>query len=382
MGKYNIVGYAFQRGTDIATLDVSKVTHLNYAFGLIYNKEYLDINPATGRPYGSPTNVDVRTPEPVPDGKLHTVYLPDKVWDDLSRLELLRRKNPDLKILLSVGGWEARGFCDVAMTAETRRTFALSVKEVMDEFQLNGIDLDWEYPVNGGGGVIKARPEDKKNFTLLLEDVRNASGDDKLLTIAGAAHRAFTSEWTEFRPVMELLDYINIMSYDYQFRIHFGSALYMSKRWRTSPDKDYDVDTAVRNYIDSGAAPEKINLGLAFAAPIPQVVKESPAWPEIDRKLADAGFYGDDVTVLERIDRLTEDRGFSKKWDDDARNMYVTTTLADGTEHFVLSYIEEHSITAKTDYVKRHGLGGVMFWQFGADRDNSLVTHIHDELNR
>lgn len=378
MSNYNIVGYAFQRGTDIATLDVSKVTHLNYSFGLIYNDEYADIDLDTGEPYGTPTNADVRTPEPVPAGKLHTIYLPDKVRQDLARLDELKEKNSHLKVLLSVGGWDARGFSDLATTAETRRIFSRSVKDVIEEFQLDGIDLDWEYPVNGGGGVIKARPEDRENFTLLLEEVRNTIGDDKLLTIAGAAHKDFTSAWTEFRPVMDLLDYINIMSYDYQFRSYFGSALYYSKKWRT--ERDYDVDTAVRNYIESGAEPEKINVGLAFAAPIPQIVRQSEAWPEIDARLEAAGFYGDDVTVLERVPLLTPEHGFATHWDADACNMYVTTTLADGSEHFVLSYIEPRSVTAKTDYIKEHGLGGVMFWQFGADRDNRLVTQLHREL--
>lgn len=61
--EYKNVGYVFQRNCNIDKLDVTKITHLNYSFGLIYNNEYKEINQAT-------SNADVRTPEPVPDGKL------------------------------------------------------------------------------------------------------------------------------------------------------------------------------------------------------------------------------------------------------------------------------------------------------------------------
>lgn len=169
---YRNIGYVFQRGTDIAALDVTKVTHVNYSFGLIHNDEYLEVNPATGQVFGTPRNPDVRTPEPVPEGKLHTLYLPDKVASDLARLGEWRAKNPKLKVLLSVGGFDARGFSDAAATPEARRAFARSCREVSERYGLDGIDLDWEFPVIAGWGAIKGRPEDRANFTLLLREVR------------------------------------------------------------------------------------------------------------------------------------------------------------------------------------------------------------------
>lgn len=379
--EYMIVGYAFQRGTDISKLDVSKVTHINYSFGLIHNDEYLQINPATGLPWGTPANPDVRTPEPVPEGKLHTIYLPEKVASDLSRLDELWAKNPDLKVLLSVGGWDARGFCDAAATEESRKIFAQSCKAVVETYNLAGIDLDWEYPVIAGWGVIKGTPEDRHNFTLLLQEVRNAIGPDKLLTIAGSANLNFTTAWTEFKEVIDLLDYINIMTYDFQYDSYYGSALYSSEIWPTPPASNYYADMAIKNYIASGCPPEKINLGMAFAAPIPSVVQSSPAYSEIRAKLEAAGYYSSTLPRLQRIPELLENiNGFMKKWDEDAQNMYISTILEDGTEHFVLSYIEPTSITAKNNYVKEHGLSGVFFWEFGADYDNLIVTQLHKEL--
>lgn len=58
--------------------------------------------------------------------------------------QVLRKQNPQLKVLLSVGGWGARGFSGAASTPETRAVFIQSVMEIMQKYGLDGIDLDWE----------------------------------------------------------------------------------------------------------------------------------------------------------------------------------------------------------------------------------------------
>ncbi|WP_297523290.1 glycosyl hydrolase family 18 protein [uncultured Clostridium sp.] len=379
--EYRSVGYVFQRGSDIDKIDVTKITHLNYSFGLIYNNEYQGINPDTGKIYGTSKNPDARTPEPVPKGKLHTIYLPEKVHLDLSRVNELKAKNPDLKVLLSVGGWDARGFSDMAATEEAREAFAKSCRDVIDTYKLDGIDLDWEYPVNGGWGAIKSQPEDKTNFTLMLKEVRAAIGDDKLLTIAGSANFSFTTDWTEFKAVVDILDYINIMTYDFQYDSnYFGSAINKSEKWTPNNTDGYWVDKGVQRYVEAGCPPEKINVGIAFAAPIPAVVASSNKYKEIETKLTEVNFYESKDRVLKKVTNLLEDKnGFKKNWDEKAGSSYITTEI-DGKDEFVLSYIDEKGISAKTNYVKENNLGGTMFWEFGADYDNSLVTQLASDL--
>lgn len=379
--EYRNVGYVFQRNCDIDTLDVTKITHLNYSFGLIYNREYEEL--------GDETNPDVKVPHEFDDSLLHTIYLPEKVKSDLSRIDVLKGKNPDLKVLLSVGGWECRGFSDAAATEEGRKTFAQSCKNVIDEYGLAGIDLDWEYPVNGGWGVIKSRPEDKENFTLLLKEVRNAIGDDKLLTIAGSANVNFSNGgWTEFQDVIPLLDYINIMTYDFRYgSCYFDSALYASETWKTEFDyDDYNTDMAVKLYLENGCPSEKINIGLSFSAGIPQLVSDKldGELSFIKDALIRAGFPMDETNktpALLAVKNLKESDGFYKHWDNDAKAMYVTYKHTDGKEYFVMSFIETEGLSAKTQYVKDNNLGGTMFWEFSADYDNSLVAQIAKELN-
>lgn len=77
-------------GGDIDKLDVRQITHLNYSFGLIYNDEKDETNAALKDP-----------------AHLHEIWLSPKVQADLQKLPALRKQNPDLKVLLSVGGWGA-----------------------------------------------------------------------------------------------------------------------------------------------------------------------------------------------------------------------------------------------------------------------------------
>lgn len=76
--------------------------------------------------------------------------------DDLLKIPQLRKQNPNLKVLLSVGGWGARGFSGAAATKDTRAVFIQSAQEIIAKYGLDGIDLDWEYPVNGHGDWSKA----------------------------------------------------------------------------------------------------------------------------------------------------------------------------------------------------------------------------------
>lgn len=390
--EYMNVGYAFRRGLAVEELDLSVVTHLNYSFGLIYNRE-VPPNP------DEELNPDCQTPEDFNEALLNTIYLPDDAKSDLTKLKTLKKeKNPDLKVMLSVGGWNARGFSDAASTEEGRKAFAKSCKDVIDEYDLAGIDLDWEYPTIDWAN-IKTRPEDPQNFTLLLKEVRSAIGNDKLLSIAGSANVNFPTGWVEFKEVVDILDYINIMTYDFHYgTCYYGSSLYASKKFPTSnPDDEYNADFGIQNYIKNGCPPEKINMGIAYAVitrPDGTIVTDKDkADNDIAMKnLQDCGFFSKDskMSYLERVNKLLENKTytredgttykFDKKWDTDAQISYIATYDNEGNEIFVLSYPDTDGIKAKTDYVKKYGLGGTMFWQFGDDYDNILTTLLANEL--
>src|SRR5215213_7159561 len=95
----------------------------------------------------------------------------ERVRGNFKQLALLKENNPDLHILMSIGGWEHSGrFSDVALTQEARIRFARSCVAFMRDNGFDGIDLDWRYPVEGG--ATPGRPEDAENYTLLVAEFR------------------------------------------------------------------------------------------------------------------------------------------------------------------------------------------------------------------
>lgn len=109
------------------------------------------------------------------DGKLGVDSPKDSIT--IKHLVSLKAKNPQLKIILSLGGWGGCEPCSAAFsTAEGRLTFAKSVKEVSDYFKVDGLDLDWEYPSIEGLPGHLYQAADKPNFTALLKILRSTLG--------------------------------------------------------------------------------------------------------------------------------------------------------------------------------------------------------------
>ncbi|PLK60473.1 chitinase, partial [Klebsiella quasipneumoniae] len=256
-------------GGDIDKLDVRQITHLNYSFGLIYNDEKDETNAALKDP-----------------AHLHEIWLSPKVQADLQKLPALRKQNPDLKVLLSVGGWGARGFSGAAASKETRKVFIQSAQEIVEKYGLDGIDLDWEFPVNGAWGLVASQPADRDNFTALLKELRAAFGTRKLVTIAVGANAESPKSWVDVKAIASSLDYINLMTYDMAYGTqYFNSNLYDSSHWPTVAAADkYSADFVVNNYLAAGLKPSQMNLGIGFYGRVPKRAVE----PGIDWSKADA----------------------------------------------------------------------------------------------
>ncbi len=256
-------------GGDINKLDVRQITHLNYSFGLVYNNEKDETNNALKDA-----------------SKLHQIWLSPKVQDDLLKIPQLRKQNPNLKVLLSVGGWGARGFSGAAATKESRAVFIQSAQEIIAKYGLDGIDLDWEYPVNGAWGLVESQPADRANFTALLKELRAALGHKKLLTIAVGANAESPKSWVDVKAIAPSLDYINLMTYDMAYGTqYFNSNLYDSTQWPTVAAADkYSADFVVNNYLAAGLKVSQMNLGIGFYGRVPKRAVE----PGIDWSKPDA----------------------------------------------------------------------------------------------
>lgn len=374
-------------GGNINTLDVRQITHLNYSFGLIYNAEKDETNAALKDPT-----------------RLHQIWLSPKVESDLALLPVLRKQNPQLKVLLSVGGWGARGFSGAAATPETRAVFIQSAMEIMRKYGLDGIDLDWEYPVNGAWGLVASQPADRENFTLLLKELRQAVGSHKLVTIAVGANAESPKSWVDVKAIAPLLDYINLMTYDMAYGTqYFNANLYDSKGWPTVAVADrYSVDGVVNNYLAAGLKPQQMNLGIGFYGRVPQrSVEPGIDWskPDAQKNPVTQPYFGEQEIALFKslgVD-LTKDtyvkyndivktflndpqKRFTEHWDAQAMVPWLSVQSAEGKPLFALSYENPRSVAIKAEYIKKRGLAGAMFWEYGADNNNQLARQLAESL--
>lgn len=275
----------------------------------------------------------------------------------------------------------------------------------MQKYGLDGIDLDWEYPVNGAWGLVASQPADRENFTLLLKELRQAVGNQKLVTIAVGANAESPKSWVDVKAIAPLLDYINLMTYDMAYGTqYFNANLYDSKDWPTVATADkYSVDFVVNNYLAAGLKPRQMNLGIGFYGRVPKrSVEPGIDWtkPDAQKNPVTQPYFGEqEITLFKSLGvDLTKDtyvkyndivktflndpqKRFTEHWDDQAKVPWLSVQSADGKPLFALSYENPRSVAIKADYIKKRGLAGAMFWEYGADDNNQLAKQLAESLD-
>jgi chitinase len=353
--NYMIVAYvAGYREFDFSTIDVSGITHVNYAFA------------------------NIRDGKVVFDTVKIDGVLPNS--GDIDELSSLKKNKPDLKVLVSVGGWTwSGGFSDAALTEQSRAVFAKSCAAFVKEYQLDGIDLDWEYPNQAGAGNTH-RPDDVHNFTLMLKTVREqldsmaeseGKGNHYLLTIATGADEVYVKN-TELGELHKYIDFLNIMTYDFYNGWHNVNGHHSNYLPSARPEMDKNsVVNAVEMHVKAGFPIEKINLGIPFYGRIWKGVKSESG--KILFNIAETVGMGIDYRdFYQNINA----NGFKRYWDDTAKAPY----LWNPAEKTFISYEDEESIKLKIEYLKQRGLGGVMFWEYSADVDKKLLKAVVETL--
>ncbi|MGH8242136.1 MAG: glycoside hydrolase family 18 protein [Steroidobacteraceae bacterium] len=348
VADYRIVAYV--AGWSMPeSIPAAKLTHINFAFARI-------------------------------DGEGRVVFEDPRYAAAIASIVELRLRQPRLKVLVSVGGWEAEGFSDAALTSESRKRFARSAVDLLRRHRLDGIDLDWEYPGQGVAG-INYRPEDRENFTRLLQDVRaqldaasaadgRAGANRYLLTIASADRDYFAH--TEMDRLHVHLDWINVMAYDFFNSLtattghHAG--LYASE---FAAPTDRNSDASIRQHRAAGIPPGKLVLGVAFYGRRFEGV--DPLQEGLHRPYAR---YGGDHSYAELANSYFRLKGFARHWDARARAPWLWNA---STRTFI-TYEDPQSLRAKMQYVRSQGLGGVMFWELSQDRNGELLDTIRAGL--
>lgn len=302
------------------------------------------------------------------DGLLHVDNAKDTAT--IQHLVALKKKYPELKVMLSLGGWGGCEPCsDAFSTADGRMRFAKSVKEVNDHFGTDGIDLDWEYPAITGYPDHPYRPDDRENFTALVVELRKVLGEGHELSFAAGGFQKYLDHSIEWNKVIPLVDRVNIMSYDlvngYATVTGHHTPLYS-----VQPDEE-STDRAVAYLLSIGAPASKLVIGAAFYTRVWKNVAETDG----GRYQAGEHIRGYD---FKRYDtELTPEKGWTSFYDDHAEAPY----WYNATAKQYATGDDVRSVKAKTRYALEKGLGGIMFWELTLDKEQGgMVNAIADEI--
>jgi chitinase len=286
----------------------------------------------------------------------------------IKHLVELKKRNPSLKVILSLGGWTGCKTCSEVFNTETGiKEFAASTKELTDYFKTDGLDLDWEYPAIEGPPGHQFLAADKHNFTLLCQALRKALGKGKELSFAAGGFIKYLKESIEWKEVMPLVDKVNLMTYDlvngYTKVTGHHTALY------SSPQQSESTDHCVTYLIDTlGVDKSKLVIGAAVYARV------YDAYSTENNGLYQPGKFNYGVSYKEIDTRLSEANGFKYYWDNVAQAPY----LFNAEKKQLASYDDKKSIRIKTQYAIDKGLNGIMFWQLGDDKaKDGLVDEMY-----
>jgi chitinase len=298
----------------------------------------------------------------------------------LARLRALKSRNPQLKLLVSVGGWGADGFSDAALTQASRTKFAQSAADLVAQQQIDGIDLDWEYPGLAGPGIVH-RDADRGNFTLLLQALRQRfnvlaseqqrSAADPYLITAALADSEFIAH-IELERIHEYLDWIDLMTYDFHNSLtrttghHAGLSVSA-----TAAAGERSVERAVGQFLAAGVPANKLIVGVPFYGRAFADVQ--PKNHGLDQPY---GHYDKDYPWPKLVADFIGRNGYVRYWDDKAKVPYLWNAQ---TRTFV-SYDDPQSLALKAAYVKSHQLGGMMYWEQSQDPDGQLLGALADAL--
>ncbi|WP_283591405.1 glycosyl hydrolase family 18 protein [Clostridium butanoliproducens] len=389
-------------------IPADQITHLNFAF-LDFDAEgnliFTDIDAATGSPVGE-SNVQ---------------------WGDanagiLPALQELRAKNPNLKIGVSLGGWSKSGdFSVVTANPQKRAKFVENVIKFIEYTNMDFVDVDWEYPGSvrqpdlvdnkNDEGTPNAVPQDKENYILLLQDLRNALNKqgEKLdkqyeLSVALPAPKATLDLGIDIDALFNIVDFANIMTYDLRGAWDDTSG-HLTGLYSNPNDplagKGLSVDESVNYLISKGAEPEKIVVGAAFYTRGWEKVSKGPD-PKTPGLYGEASIVGTDadqspsrgaqnetplvsgdrgrrggVWAHRSLDKLkAKYPGLKEYWDDIAKAPY----LYDENSGAFFTYDNVRSITEKANYVNKNNLGGMISWM--ASQDAPTNSSKRDELTK
>ncbi len=278
-------------------------------------------------------------------------------YSELVDIDLVKTfKDNGIRVCISLGGWhDDSSFWGIyqraASTKENRKMVADAILEFLQKYDLDGIDMDWEYPNSG----------DRTNFTLLMQEIKSTlkSANPNYIVTAAIPASSSANNRFDLASLDNILDLFYIMTYDLD--------------WSSTSDHVSDLATSIESvnyFIKNGVSKNKIVIGSAFygRAYVGVGSKDYGLYKPFKEKIT-LNFHKINELYLSRIDN-----GVTKHYDSQALAYY----LYDEENDTFVTYDSPESIKSKWDYAKDEGLGGIMYWSYQDDLSGILMQALHD----
>ncbi|MEI9957378.1 MAG: glycosyl hydrolase family 18 protein [Ferruginibacter sp.] len=313
--KYKVIAYYTGSAENIKQYPLDKLTHVIYSF-LKFQSDTL-------------------------------AFRDSMQMQNVQQLVALKKDHPQLKIMVSIGGWGGCAGCSGLFdTLEHRNTFVKTAVQLLKDYNLDGLDLDWEYPAIEGFPGHQFLPQDKNNFTTMVKQLRAEMGSNYLLSFAAGGFAQYLENSIDWTAVIPQMDFINLMTYD----LVGGYSKVTGHHTPLSgnmPNQE-TTEKCVNWLLDKKYPSNKFIIGAAFYARVWQNV------PDTNHGLYQSGEFLRGVSYKNFDTYFSDSTGFKYYWDKKAKAPYQY----DKTAKLFATFDNQHSIEEKAKFVRRKKLGG------------------------
>jgi len=328
---------------------------------------------STEIPFNKLTHIAIGGVTPQSDGSISTLPFSDvPTWASAVPDLVTKAHNAGCKVILMVGGaGSATGFVPAA-TSAIRATFAANLVQFARQYNLDGIDLDWE----------PLQSTDLTSLEELAKAIRSA-WPSVILTapvdFINVNYQTVDSSWA--RIAMQF-DQINIMTYGMAGAYSGWQSWHHSPLYGQTATTPTSIDSSVSKWLAAGVPASKLGVGAGFYG----LCYTSPVTAP-KQNLGGSTAIGDDNTLAYRIIMSSYYNSSAKQWDSQAQVPYLSFTSATGANQCTyLSYTDAQSLAAVANYIKTSQLGGIIIWTIneghltsGTDRD-PLISALFNGL--
>ncbi|MES1146954.1 MAG: glycoside hydrolase family 18 protein [Solimonas sp.] len=319
--------------------------------------------PVAEIPFNKLTHLAIGGVTPQSDGSISTLPFADSTtWTSFVPGLVTHAHDAGRKVILMVGGaGSASGFVPAASSAN-RVAFANNLVNFAKQYNLDGIDLDWE----------PLQSTDLTSLEELAKAIRVAWPSVILTAPVEFINVNYQTVDPAWARIAMQFDQINIMTYSMAGNYSGWQSWHHSPLYGETATTPTSIDSSALAWLAAGVPASKLGVGAGFYGLCYTAPVTAPK-----QNLNGSSTIGDDNTLAYRIILSDYYSASARQWDSEAQTPYLSFTAATGAHQCTyLSYTDTESLAAVANYIKIHQLGGIIIWTVneghltsGTDRD-------------